>query len=1110
MNSEELQKIINTISQNIGNIENVDRIIQGKKANDGNYNSLKSDKKKLEDKLRRASGKKHSKSLPEIQRKLEEVNVKLIEKEKEFKARKEKIEKESRKKIIDLSAKLFNQDINTLNSDYFKHLSKEFIKKYHPDNNENSKINIGQFQAISKFIEENIIFKNNQITRNSVPQKDQVPSILSNIINSNYSPDDRVYYSTQVNKYIREMLENNKVTNKNLAQFLHNEFDSIINNNVNKNQQKAVFDAIYTHALSNLKSKSMDNVTPSITNQKNNEIIPESERPRFRNTYETDEEYQKYLKEFYSMRDFWQNVDLKDKNDTKKMKSILEDKFKIPQNDYPRLAKPEDKVNDNTNQNSIPRLPQHDYPRLPKPEDKVNDNTNQNNIPRLPQNNIPRLPQNEQKSPQKTNDLTYSQIINFVRYGKYDVEGITDEYIEKNHAEKGDNRKYKASNIKVRKNFKARINYSNWAYKLVSIPGAAVRAVYDGVQKFLGKIGYGKKTKARIEAMKKRANELTDEQVETLLKDEQFGSSYGVGEKKSDHNEDIIDTLLSERVGKYKMDKAKGMQLQMDEIMTDLIDIKKVVDENKKIQKDKKVLKKQVDGNMREVALTDEELKQYDEKAKLKLTGSADKIRKLQKLWNEGKALYSEGFDRDSQAHMSKMNAVGYRFSKKHDGTMDEKVALDFAQATFDNIIKNSNNDLEVFNAFFEREKLFYDNTKIENGFLGKRDTGTRQAEDRYTIKQYNYEPDPFIKNLLQTAAITSTIIHTVDSITTSIKNESTRVSHNNDLNKTNQANTNAQQQIDTHSNNILNQQNNLMKGAKDTTSMQSGFLGELAHSKAERAERLAGTPYGNLDIQAHNWEKSLMQQSHEHIQTIAENIKNGSMNHAEAFHELASFNKGLSNQLATTCQEYINIMRKYSDHSNWNYDGVNSIINKFQNGTSFEKMFDSVGKCLTEAEAVSKIKIEMAKELKGLDNDVASAITSSAMMLGYVAYRNGQVVKNNQVYSSGATSALNNYFQEQEQKKQKAKEQEEQKKEKQTNKRNSENKAKKKKSKKSKPTNEGLTEEEKDILIKYGLTEEQILLGEQKDLEFMKKYAKIIKSQFYEDSKNSNKGHHR
>ena len=131
-------------------------------------------------------------------------------------------------------------------------------------------------------------------------------------------------------------------------------------------------------------------------------------------------------------------------------------------------------------------------------------------------------------------------------------------------------------------------------------------------------------------------------------------------------------------------------------------------------------------------------------------------------------------------------------------------------------------------------------------------------------------------------------------------------------------------------------------------------------------------------------------------------------------------------------------------------------------------------------------------------------------MMLGYVAYRNGQVVKNNQVYSSGATSALNNYFQEQEQKKQKAKEQEEQKKEKQTNKRNSENKAKKKKSKKSKPTNEGLTEEEKDILIKYGLTEEQILLGEQKDLEFMKKYAKIIKSQFYEDSKNSNKGHHR
>lgn len=1081
MNSEELQKIINTISQNIGNIENVDRIIQGKKANDGNYNSLKSDKKKLEDKLRRASGKKHSKSLPEIQRKLEEVNTKLTEKEKEFQARKEKIEKESREKIIDLSAKLFNQDINTLNSDYFKHLSKEFLKKYHPDNNENSKINIGQFQAVSKFIEENIISKNNQITRNSVPQKDQVPSILSNIINSNYSPDDRVYYSTQVNKYIREMLENNKVTNKNLAQFLHNEFDSIINNNVNKNQQKAVFDAIYTHALSNLKSKSMDNVTPSITNQKNNEIIPESERPRFRSTYETDEEYQKYLKEFYSMRDFWQNVNLKDKNDTKKIKPILEDKFKISQNDYPRL---------------------------PKPEDKVNDNTNQNNIPRLPQNDIPRLPQNEQKSPQKTNDLTYSQIINFVRYGKYDVEGITDEYIEKNHAEKGDNRKYKASNIKVRRNFKARINYSNWAYKLVSIPGAAVRAVYDSVQKILGKIGYGKKTKARIEAMKKRANELTDEQVETILKDEQFGSSYGVGEKKSDHNEDIIDTLLSERIGKYKMDKAKGMQLQMDEIMTNLIDIKKVVDENKKIQKDKKVLKKQVDGNMREVALTDEELKQYDEKAKLKLTGSADKIRKLQKLWNEGNALYSEGFDRDSQAHMSKMNAVGYRFSKKHDGTMDEKVALDFAQATFDNIIKNSNNDLEVFNAFFEREKLFYDNTKIENGLLGKRDTGTRQAEDRYTIKQYNYEPDPFIKNLLQTAAITSTIIHTVDSITTSIKNESTRVSHNNDLNKTNQANTNAQQQIDTHSNNILNQQNNLMKGAKDTTSMQSGFLGELAHSKAERAERLAGTPYGNLDIQAHNWEKNLMQQSHDHIQTIAENIKNGSMNHADAFHELASFNKGLSNQLATTCQEYINIMRKYSDHSNWNYDGVNSIINKFQNGTSFEKMFDSVGKCLTEAEAVSKIKVEMAKELKGLDNDVASAITSSAMMLGYVAYRNGQVVKNNQVYSSGATSALNNYFQEQEQKKQKAKEQEEQKKEKQTNKRNSENKAKKKESKKSKPTNEGLTEEQKDFLRGFGVEDE--MMSSQLEKSKLKAMIQWLMNNKSEDNKGSNKGRHR
>ena len=436
---------------------------------------------------------------------------------------------------------------------------------------------------------------------------------------------------------------------------------------------------------------------------------------------------------------------------------------------------------------------------------------------------------------------------------------------------------------------------------------------------------------------------------------------------------------------------------------------------------------------------------------------------------------------------MSKMNAVGYRFSKKHDGTMDEKVALDFAQATFDNIIKNSNNDLEVFNAFFEREKLFYDNTKIENGLLGKRDTGTRQAEDRYTIKQYNYEPDPFIKNLLQTAAITSTIIHTVDSITTSIKNESTRVSHNNDLNKTNQANTNAQQQIDTHSNNILNQQNNLMKGAKDTTSMQSGFLGELAHSKAERAERLAGTPYGNLDIQAHNWEKSLMQQSHDHIQTIAENIKNGSMNHADAFHELASFNKGLSNQLATTCQEYINIMRKYSDHSNWNYDGVNSIINKFQNGTSFEKMFDSVGKCLTEAEAVSKIKVEMAKELKGLDNDVASAITSSAMMLGYVAYRNGQVVKNNKVYSSGATSALNNYFQEQEQKKQKQ---------------DKETLEKLKKYFSDKKEKYKYTVEEKEIFHKMGISDEQIAKAETSAEERKKLEDMYVKYLEEEDAK--------
>ena len=110
-------------------------------------------------------------------------------------------------------------------------------------------------------------------------------------------------------------------------------------------------------------------------------------------------------------------------------------------------------------------------------------------------------------------------------------------------------------------------------------------------------------------------------------------------------------------------------------------------------------------------------------------------------------------YSKDFKAVESKMNYVGLRFSKQNNFDNELQARLADAGHRINEGIATQN-DQELFEAFIDYEKIYYENTEVKGSIVGKRSTGKKWYSPHAELM--DYRDDPFIRDLFTTIATVS------------------------------------------------------------------------------------------------------------------------------------------------------------------------------------------------------------------------------------------------------------------------------------------------------------------------------------------------------------------
>lgn len=994
----------------LNKIKDIEDIENNNVKNFTKLSQLQSMYEKLSERIKKAQGKKSSKALISEQKEMEKIKKAIEVEKKDLLETKHQIILSDLNKIL---PSILGEDTRKMELQEISKKIMNIIKENHPDNNngKNTEIDISWLEDVRKYLKKSdkrtnynksqnaaSIENEEQLNSNLLSSEEIVDVFIKNINKQSF--DDEI---KKANESLKNFLLSKKVTNKNIAEELNKEFSSIIDKKVPKIQKKAVKDAIYSYAkaLSNKEQMNSENhldnlsekeknelanidkligVNKKIEEEKNKktlEIIPESDRPRTRGTFETDKEYEEYLQEFYEAKYAGRYrlngptvepiLGLPDKEKDRKSKNSIsstDDDERLRLTDKNRDREPSAPAPE-------PKTPtEDDDKKLPIPPNNQEEHFEEKNTP------VPPVPPNQEEHFEEKKEFqTAVEIYASITDNIYDENGELKEFVG---ARKKDVRHVKYANIKVLDSFKNKLKNGNYIYNVMGVIPATLSIPLNTALKIYGKIGYGKKTRRRIEIMEERVNDLTNEQVEIILREQTAG-------QKIDLNfPNVVEVLMERRIKKYQQDKLQEVNTKIDNIASDLFDRKIQIDE--------------IDKVLANESLSIEERSKLEEQRATLISGCKEMTTKIFTEKERASQLVSHGFIEDNKPKFTKMGLLGKRFANGEREIKNEKdVEFNNKLAELDKNLRDPNRtDEEALNAFIDNEVFFAENSKQEKSLFGRRDTGNLKTDNRFFVKEQDYRDDPLVGDIIRSVAIASSIYGVVTGINAINETEKIRNAHNTEIQNINMKNQNTMDKVHKESQNILNQSQKFLDGAETTSLINSSGLGEFVHNLAERVERTKGVEFGSLDHQAHQIYTQQMKDFDNLIKQVGTNLSSGNLSRVQALQQFGTFNQDVINRISNMCNQYKSFMQTYANNTNnFGFSGSLDAINHLSNPQNIKEMFDGMGQALTSAEALGNLQAAMANPISKLPNNIGAQITAALSTAGLVYYTS-QKVKNN------------------------------------------------------------------------------------------------------------------
>ena len=455
----------------------------------------------------------------------------------------------------------------------------------------------------------------------------------------------------------------------------------------------------------------------------------------------------------------------------------------------------------------------------------------------------------------------------------YSVQAIIAKLTKKLNIGKKDVKRFNSSNIRVRDTFKNELRAGNYLYNIVHVVPTAVKATVSFFRKLGAKIMLRPEAKNTVEELRRRINNLTEDELQFLF------DNYRGNAIVQDMNLQIND-LLSAKLKEFGLAKVDRL--------------------NNTILDDFRVLS-QLNEAKNNSAISDDDY----------YTRASILIENIIKLRKEGNSLLSGGIhgqEEDFRAAASKMNYTGLRFAKIADFDSELQQRLGAVEQRLNEAIATGS-EREIVDRFLELEALYSKNTEVKNSIFGKRSVGAKN----YTplLEELNYNPDPFIRDLLTTIGTATSIVTSLRAI----NGQKIISEHNNQVEEVNRMNRDTINSVHETGNMIASKREVFGRGMQSNAqgdALGIAGLGER-YSLDSSNWHLSSDAYRDLDSHFHAYGAENYANISSQINDITNRCGQGAITNAQALEELAAISTSAHSTFIDMANQYKEVLANYA-----------------------------------------------------------------------------------------------------------------------------------------------------------------------------------------------------
>ncbi|MDO5393017.1 MAG: hypothetical protein Q4F33_00235 [Mycoplasmatota bacterium] len=567
---------------------------------------------------------------------------------------------------------------------------------------------------------------------------------------------------------------------------------------------------------------------------------------------------------------------------------------------------------------------------------------------------------------------------------------IMDEITDGLDLGKKDGKRYRASNIKVAKNFAEELQSGNYLYNIVHLVPAIVKLPINLLRKVSGKIMLGSEAKENIAKLQERINGLNEDDLMTIY--EEYRGNRVIQERFPT----ILNTLLEDRIQRFALGKVteinSELELRYQSAFSAIRQLEAI---------DAQLANPQLDAKTR-TSLQSARALVFD--------GQANNIAAIRTGYVEANGWLSggsHGFSEDMKAATTKLSCIGKRFAKDHDLDGD----LLHRQAQLEQLEMKAlaaGDNETALRAFVESERLLSDNTEINNSLFGKRSTGKKYYSP--LVEQLDYRDDPFLRDLFTTIAVTSAAVSATRAFQQAqngglTPEQAAAIQRNEAMMK----------QVNDYGKQIADSRGTMMEGMKaqnvqDTLTASN----EIERATLDSTDWGLGTSaYRAADNAGHTFYNDLYDSTEGAINAITSRYAQGAITQSEAMEMMAELSANTQATLQNVTKECLDILQPYAaTHPQFDLTGVESAMQYMvQNPTAIAEMNQAMVDAAAIGDTLSKMQLEHIAALQTMPSNVQSyflTCASSAALAANVANTAQGARKHN--YGNSVTDMVEEY----------------------------------------------------------------------------------------------------